>query len=132
MLLGVRCKDVRLKVSNKILQHLKLVNFNFFNIVDRTCHRFPNSKNDLHRLKSWINIIFGGVELSNVIAATYYINYVCDSHITSDCLSPGTNRLKKNVYPSLNLHQLQQCRGLCADYIIFICDLIVFCTLLFI
>lgn len=96
------------------------------------CHRFPDPKTDMHRLKTWVKIVFGVHKLSDEIAAIYYNKYVCDTHFTSDCLSPGTKRLKKNALPTLNIHRLQQCKGLCTDYIIFIGDFILFCTLLFI
>lgn len=121
MRFGVSYTDVQLKVSNKILQHLNsLVNFNFNDIEDRVCHRFPNPKTDMHRLKAWVNIIFEGEELRDTMATIYYNKFVCDRHFTSDCTSTGTNRLKKNSYPT-TIHIRHNGVKVCALIILFSC-----------
>lgn len=64
------------------------------------CHRFPNPRNDLERLKEWIKL----VDLNDMDPETVYRNkFICAIHFTEDCSSPGTKRLKMNSIPTLSI-----------------------------
>jgi len=64
------------------------------------CHRFPNPRNDLGRLKEWIKL----VGLYDMDPETVYRNkFICATHFTEDCTSPGTKLLKMNSIPTLSI-----------------------------
>ncbi|XP_003243106.1 uncharacterized protein LOC100571446 [Acyrthosiphon pisum] len=68
---------------------------------DVICHRFPNPRTDMERLKTWMEI----VGLKNEDPCLVYAKkYVCSLHFTSDCSSIGTKRLNAKALPSLFLH----------------------------
>lgn len=69
-------------------------------IVNVICHRFPNPRIYMDRLKTWMKI----VGLENEDPYTVYAKkYICSIHFMSNCTSPGTKRLNANDYPSINL-----------------------------
>lgn len=65
------------------------------------CHRFPNPRNDLERLKRWIEIVGGLDNLDpNSVCSK---KFICVLHFTNDCSSPGTKKLNAHAYPTINL-----------------------------
>ncbi|XP_022170434.1 uncharacterized protein LOC111033816, partial [Myzus persicae] len=67
---------------------------------DVICHRFPNPRSDMERLKTWMKIV--GLEYEDPYLV-YNKKYICSLHFTSNCTSPGTKRLNANSIPSLFL-----------------------------
>lgn len=64
------------------------------------CHRFPNPRTDMERLKTWMKIV--GLEYEDPYLV-YAKKYICSLHFTSNCSSTGTKRLNANALPSMFL-----------------------------
>jgi len=65
-------------------------------------HKFPNPRYFLANFDKWVEII--GDDLHTIDPnEVYFKKRVCSVHFTENDRSPGTNRLKCNVVPSLNL-----------------------------
>lgn len=65
-------------------------------------HRFPNPRFFLANFNKWVDII--DTDLHNIDPYVVYLKKrVCSVHFTENDRSPGTNRLKCNVIPTLKL-----------------------------
>ncbi|XP_015375552.1 PREDICTED: uncharacterized protein LOC107170058 [Diuraphis noxia] len=62
------------------------------------CHRFPNPRTDMERLKTWMKIVGLEYDDPNLV---YAKKFICSLHFTSNCSSIGTKRLNANALPSL-------------------------------
>jgi len=63
-------------------------------------HRFPNPKQHMERLLTWIEQV-GLKECDSYVI--YQKKYICALHFSLDCSSPGTKKLNANAYPTLLL-----------------------------